>query len=103
MREFFNSLKVKNSLIMIIVMVPLIVGFLAYNLERQAASMRQAITERGIILAITGSEAVSKILTDAITTGELTEEQLFDRDYQLIPNTEPKKTTRLMIIILINT
>jgi methyl-accepting chemotaxis protein len=90
-REFFNSLKVKNSLIMIIVMVPLIVGFLAYNLERQAASMRQAITERGIILAITGSEAVSKILNDAITTGELTEEQLFDRDYQLIPNTEPKK------------
>jgi len=86
-----NSLKLKNSLIMIAVMVPLIVGFLAYDLNRQTSSMRKAITERGIILALTGAEMTGKILSDALEKGQLTEDQLFDTNYQPIPNTSPQK------------
>lgn len=86
-----NSLKLKNSLIMIAVMVPLIVGFLAYDLNRQTSSMRRAITERGIILALTGAEMTGKILSDALEKGQLTEDQLFDTNYQPIPNTSPQK------------
>ena len=45
MKFAMNSLKLKNSLIMIAVMVPLIVGFMAYDLNRQTSSMREAITK----------------------------------------------------------
>jgi methyl-accepting chemotaxis protein len=91
MKFVLNSLKLKNSLIMIAVMVPLIVGFLAFDLNRQTGTMRKAITERGIILALTGAEMTGKILTDALDKGQLTEEQLFDTNYRPIPNTTPQK------------
>lgn len=91
MQFLFGSLKIKNSLIMIGVMVPLIVGFLAYDLNRQSVSMRSALTERGIILAITGAETAGKILSDAAAGDGLSEEQLFDVGYQPIPNTNPQK------------
>lgn len=91
MQFILRSLKIKNSLIMIGVMVPLIVGFLAYNLDRQSVSMRRALTERGIILAITGAETAGKVLSDGITSGGLSPEQLFDTDYQPIPNTNPQR------------
>ncbi|OPZ74296.1 MAG: Methyl-accepting chemotaxis protein PctB [Firmicutes bacterium ADurb.Bin456] len=91
MKFVLTSLKLKNSLIMIAVMVPLIVGFLAFDLNRQTGTMRKAITERGIILALTGAEMTGKILTDALDKGQLTEEQLFDTNYQPIPNTTPQK------------
>lgn len=87
----FNSLKIKNSLILISVMVPLMVLFLTYSVYRQADALRTALTERGIILAQTGAETTGKILSDAIKNGKLTEAQVFDKNYQLIPNTSPQK------------
>lgn len=86
-----KSLKLKNSLIIISVMVPLLVSFLAYDLNRQSVSMRKTLTERGIILAQTGAETTGKIMADAIKNDVLTEEQVFDVKYQLIPNTNPPK------------
>ncbi|MDD4239486.1 MAG: methyl-accepting chemotaxis protein, partial [Desulfotomaculaceae bacterium] len=86
-----GSLKIKNILIMIAVMVPLIVGFLAYDLNRQSVSMRRALTERGIMLAITGAETAGKILSDGAGSGGLSVEQLFDTDYKPIPNTNPQR------------
>ncbi|MCL6635320.1 MAG: methyl-accepting chemotaxis protein [Peptococcaceae bacterium] len=87
----FGSLKFKNSLIIISVMVPLLVVFLAYDLYRQSGSMRKALTDRGVILAQTGAGMTSKILSDAIKSGILTEEQVFDTDYKPIPGTNPPK------------
>jgi len=86
-----RSLKLKNSLIIISVMVPLLVFFLAYELSRETVSMRRALTDRGVILAQTGAETTSKILSDAVKTGALTEDQVFDKDYKLIPGTDPQK------------
>lgn len=92
MRIFgFRSLMIKNSLIIISVMVPLLVFFLIYDLNRQSASMRKALTDRGIILAQAGAEMTSKILSDAVKSGALTEEQVFDTDYIPVPNTNPPK------------
>ena len=91
MQFVLRSLKIKNSLIMIAVMVPLIVGFLAYDLYRQSVSMRRALTERGVILAITGAATAGKILSDGAVSGGLSEEQLFDANYQPIPNTNPQR------------
>lgn len=91
MRLNLNSLKLKNSLIIIGVMLPLLVCFLAYDLYRQSNAMRKALTDRGIIVAQTGAAAAGKVLSDAIRYGVLTEEQVFDTDYRLIPNTDPPK------------
>ncbi len=86
-----KSLKIKNSLIMIGVMLPLIIGFLAYDLDRQSNTLRSALHDRGIILAQTGAKSSGKILSDAIEHGTLTEEQLFDTNYVLIPGSSPQK------------
>lgn len=87
----FNSLKIKNSLILISVMVPLTIIFLTYSIYQQSDALRKALTERGIILAQTGAETTGKLLSDAIKYGKLTEAQVFDKDYKLIPNTSPQK------------
>jgi methyl-accepting chemotaxis protein len=88
-----KSLKFKNSLIIISVILPMLIGFLAYDLNRQTNTLRNALLERGIILAQTGAASSGKVLTDAvaITHGVLTEEQLFDTNYIPIPNTTPQK------------
>ncbi len=87
----YSSIKFKNSLIIIGIVLPLVVIFLIYDINRQSLAMKNALTERGVILARTGAASVSKVLTDALVNGTLTEEQLFDVNYQLIPGTDPPK------------
>lgn len=92
MKEFaVKSLKLKNSIIIISVILPMLIGFLAYDLYRQSNTLRTALHERGIILAQTGAAASGKILSDAIKYGVLTEDQVFDSNYVPIPNTSPQK------------
>lgn len=91
MTSRFSSLKFKNSFILIAVIVPLLIIFLTYEVRQQSEALRKALTERGIILAQTGAAATGKILTDAIRDGKLTEQQIFDTNYVLMPNTSPPK------------
>lgn len=86
-----KTLKGKISLMIIVVMVPLIGCFLVYDLYQQSGALRKALTERGIILAQTGAETTAKILNDAVKSGALTEAQVFDTNYKLIPGTDPPK------------
>lgn len=86
-----KSLKLKNSIIIISVILPMLIGFLAYDLYRQSNTLRNALLERGIILAQTGAATSGKILSDAIAHGVMTEEQIFDTNYMPIPNTSPQK------------
>ncbi|MDD2553061.1 MAG: methyl-accepting chemotaxis protein [Desulfotomaculaceae bacterium] len=92
MKQFaVKSLKLKNSIIIISVILPMLIGFLAYDLYRQSNTLRQALHERGIILAQTGAATSGKIISDAIAHGVMTEEQIFDANYIPIPNTSPQK------------
>jgi methyl-accepting chemotaxis protein len=88
-----KSLKLKNSIIIISIILPMLIGFLAYDLNRHTNTLRAVLLERGIILAQTGAASSGKILTDAVavTHGVMTEEQLFDSNYVPIPNTAPQK------------
>lgn len=72
-------------------MVPLTILFLSYSIYQQSDALRSALTERGVILAQTGAETTGKLLSDAIKYGKLTEAQVFDKNYRLIPNTSPQK------------
>ncbi|HWI55031.1 MAG TPA: HAMP domain-containing protein, partial [Desulfobacteria bacterium] len=87
----FSSMKFKNSLILIIVMVPLFAVFLTYEAMNQSQVLRSALTQRGIILAQTGAVTYGKTLEDAVKNGRLTEKQVFDTNYRLIPGTSPPK------------
>jgi methyl-accepting chemotaxis protein len=91
-KEFaVKSLKLKNNIIIISIILPMLIGFLAYDQYRQSNTLRTALHERGIILAQTGAATSGKILSDAIKNGVLTEEQVFDTNYVPIPNTSPQK------------
>jgi methyl-accepting chemotaxis protein len=91
--KLFNvrSFKLKSSLIIISVVLPLLIASLALDLNRQAGLMRKAVSDRGLILAVTGAETAGKILSDAVNNGALTEAQMFDKSYRIIPNTSPEK------------
>lgn len=90
MRKFaVKSLKLKNSIIIISVILPMLVGFLAYDLYRQSNTLRDALLERGIILAQTGAATSGKIMSDAIAHGVMEEEQVFDTNY--VPTTNKGK------------
>lgn len=90
-RFAIKSLKLKNSIIIISIILPMLIVFLAYDLNRQSDTLRTALLERGIILAQTGAATSGKILSDAIAHGVMTEEQIFDTNYIPIPNTTPQK------------
>ncbi|NLJ75931.1 MAG: methyl-accepting chemotaxis protein [Peptococcaceae bacterium] len=92
MRKFaVKSLKLKNSIIIISVILPMLVGFLAYDLYRQSNTLRNALLERGIILAQTGAATSGKIMSDAIAHGVMEEEQIFDTNYVPTTNKGPQK------------
>ncbi len=87
----FNTLKTKNSLILISVILPLLIAYLTYDVSQQSEKLRQSLMDRGVILSKTGVATTSKLLGDAIKNGHLTEAQLFDRSYQMIQGTSPPK------------
>ena len=91
--KLFNvrSLKLKSSLIIISVVLPLLIASLVWDLNRQGGLMRKSVLDRGQILAVTGAETAGKILSDAVNNGALTEAQMFDKNYRIIPNTSPEK------------
>lgn len=86
-----KSLKLRNSITIISVILPMLIAFLAYDLQRQSNTLRNTLHERGIILAQTGAATSGKILSDAIAHGVMTEEQIFDTNYIPIPKTIPQK------------
>jgi methyl-accepting chemotaxis protein len=52
---------------------------------------QRAMVERGEKSARDGAAQVMRVFEDALARGALTEAQLFDRNYQPIPNTHPQK------------
>lgn len=92
MRFFrLNSLKTKYSLIFILVMVPLFIAFVAFEVNQQANALRQSLTARGVIMAQTGAVTTGKIFESAIKDGKLAAGQVFDHNYKLTPGTNPPK------------
>jgi len=53
--------------------------------------MEDELVKKGIDLATKGAAKIGRIFEHAIATGVLTEEEIFDTDYQPIPNTNPQK------------
>lgn len=86
-----GSLQIKAMLLIISAVLVLLAIFLLYDLQTQRETLEAALLQKGKSIALSGAAAVEQVLEDAIATGRLTEEELFDTDYQPIPNTDPQK------------
>ena len=86
-----NKLSVKIVSILIMVMVVIMTAFSVYFVRSRTENMEQELLSKGRILAQTGAKSMERILTEALATGKLSSEKLFDTNYIPIPNTEPPK------------
>jgi methyl-accepting chemotaxis protein len=59
--------------------------------ERLQDLVDENLQSKGEAAAIAGSREMERVLTEALERGRFTTEELFDENYQLIPDTDPKK------------
>ncbi len=86
-----NSLRKKIAFAMVATSVVVFAVFAYYDLQEQHRSQEEMLLAKGKILALTGAQTSSAILEDALASGQLTRDQLFDTKYVPIPNTKPEK------------
>lgn len=86
-----RSLGTKVALLMVVVLLPLFLGVSLYNQGREAEGIKKMHQEKARILAVTGAASIGKMFEDAIASGQLTEEQVFDTNYLEVPNSSPKR------------
>jgi methyl-accepting chemotaxis protein len=86
-----KKLSLKIVTILIMVMIVIMTAFSIYFVRSRTANMEEELLSKGSILAQTAAKSMERILEDAVSSGELSTEQLFDEHYIPIPNTEPQK------------
>src|ERR1035437_7905990 len=86
-----KKLSVKIVCILIMVMIVIMTAFSVYFVRSRSTSMEEELLSKGRILAQTGAKSMERILAEAVASGQLTQEQLFDEHYVPIPGTEPRK------------
>ncbi|MHB8158025.1 MAG: hypothetical protein ACYDEQ_11635, partial [Desulfocucumaceae bacterium] len=86
-----RSLGTKVAALMVVVLLPLFLGFALYNQSREADGIKRMHNEKARLAAITGAAAIQKMFEDAIASGQLTEAQVFDTNYVEVPNSNPKR------------
>jgi methyl-accepting chemotaxis protein len=89
--HWLNSSLQRRTVLMMALIAILFGFFLAFDIYQQRLSAEDELLLKGKILAQTGAAATSHMLEDAIASGRLTEAQVFDTNYQVIPNTNPPK------------
>ncbi|MCL6610822.1 MAG: methyl-accepting chemotaxis protein [Peptococcaceae bacterium] len=86
-----RSLGVKVGVILLLVMLPVFLGVTLYNQYQESRNIKNMHLERARILAITGAAAIGKMFEDAVASGQLTMDQVFDTNYVEIPGSNPKR------------
>lgn len=86
-----NKLSVKIAGILIVVMIVIMALFTAYFVRSRSVNIEQELLSKGRIEALTGASVMERVLTEALATGRLTREELFDENYIPIPATDPQK------------
>lgn len=87
----FNKLSVKIAAILIMVMVVIMTIFTIYFVKSRVAVMEEELLSKGRIEALTGAKMMERVLEDAVFNGTLTLADVFDDNYEPIPNTDPPK------------
>ena len=86
-----GDLRLKASLLVSLILVPLLGLYIWYDVQQRGGEFKKLVRQKAESMAVTGAQATSHLLEDAIATRRLTREQVFDTNYQPIPNTNPLK------------
>ncbi|MCM2358606.1 MAG: methyl-accepting chemotaxis protein [Geobacteraceae bacterium] len=87
----FNRLSVKIAAILILVMTVIMTIFTVYFVRSRSANMEEELLEKGRLATLAEARMMEQVLTQAIKSGRLTEEEVFDEKYVPIPDTDPQK------------
>lgn len=86
-----SSLRRRSTLLIILVMTVLLAIFFIYDIQTQRSVMEDALLAKGKSMAANGALTVQHILEDAISSGRLSEAEVFDTNYIMIEGTNPQK------------
>ncbi len=86
-----GSLRAKLTFFVVGSLAVVLTAFAAFVIQSQRQAQESILLEKGRILAVTGARTVSSILEEALASGALTHDQLFDTRYVAIPGTNPQK------------
>ncbi|HMQ55520.1 MAG TPA: methyl-accepting chemotaxis protein, partial [Anaerolineae bacterium] len=90
-QPFNNSLQVRVTLLIAGVVTVLLASFIIYQVRGQRQVLQEVLLQKGKMMAASGAAAVSQSFETALANGLLTEADIFDTNYQLIPDTDPPK------------
>lgn len=86
-----GSLQIRVVSLIVGIMAALLGVFVLYDTQAQRRALEDALLTKGNSMAFSGAQAIGHVLEDAIASGRLTEAEVFDANYQLIPETNPQK------------
>jgi len=76
------ALKIVVSLIFILLVI--LAGFTVFLVDQRSRAMEETMLTKARTLAVTGSKAMEQVLEEAIDSGRLNEEEVFDTGYREI-------------------
>lgn len=91
----FEQIQFRVAAIVFLIMLVMLSIFTVINVYLEQQRAEEELLRKGKMLAFTGAVTLSRLLENAIDTGQLTREEAFDTDYQYIPGTSPPKYTTL--------
>jgi len=96
-RQLWTSGRLRNRIIalMVVVLAPVLLLYSYISVRAQQQDLEQALLDRAKASAITGAAAIGASLEDAIASGELTTEQVFDQNYVKFFTFDPAKYPEL--------
>jgi len=86
-----QKLSIKIAGILIMVMIVIMSIFTVYFVKARSANMEEELLSKGRIEAMTGAKMMEQLLEEQIRNGRFTVDEVFDVNYQPIPNTDPQK------------
>ncbi|MBI9050206.1 MAG: PAS domain S-box protein [Anaerolineaceae bacterium] len=86
-----SSIRRRSALLILLIMSFLLAIFIVVDVQVQRHNTEEALLAKGKMIASTGAAISQHILEEAISTGTLTEAQVFDTNYIPIPDTDPQK------------
>ncbi len=86
-----SSLQAQTILLLVGLLTLGLAAFGVFDVLAQRQSQEEILIEKGRILSLTGARTTARIFEDALASGKLTREQLFDATYVPIAGTNPPK------------
>lgn len=91
MKIQFGNTRVRIVLVFVLVLLPAFAFYAIYSANKEAENEKQRHLEKAKIMAQTGAVTMGNLLQNAVLSRQLTEQQVFDRNYVEIPGTDPKR------------